>query len=300
MEAIKPFTPTMVGGAADLVESTKTEFKGGGLFSATHAGRNIAVRHPRARDGRDRQRHRAARRDAEAVRLDVPHLLATTCAPPCGSRRCSQPAGRLGVDARLGRPRRGRPDAPAGRALRRAARDPELLVRPPGGRERDGRRVEGRARARGRPRRARADAAEAADARADERRGRRPRRVRLARSPSDGAPDADPRRDRLRGARSRSRRPTARCDGADARRLDAVLGAVRGAARRLPRRGAAAGRDGAALGRGRRRARLEALGRRRGRLDLDRALRRLGARPDGPRALRLHGRQRRRARPRAP
>jgi transketolase len=42
MEAFKPFTPTMIGGAADLVESTKTEFKGGGLFSATHAGRNIA------------------------------------------------------------------------------------------------------------------------------------------------------------------------------------------------------------------------------------------------------------------
>jgi len=42
MDAIKHHTPTMVGGAADLVESTKTEFKGGGLFSATHAGRNIA------------------------------------------------------------------------------------------------------------------------------------------------------------------------------------------------------------------------------------------------------------------
>ncbi len=42
MEAIKHFTPTMIGGAADLVESTKTEFKGGGVFSATHAGRNIA------------------------------------------------------------------------------------------------------------------------------------------------------------------------------------------------------------------------------------------------------------------
>ncbi|HSX21244.1 MAG TPA: transketolase [Gaiellaceae bacterium] len=42
MEAFKNFTPTMVGGANDLVESTKTEFKGGGLFSATHAGRNIA------------------------------------------------------------------------------------------------------------------------------------------------------------------------------------------------------------------------------------------------------------------
>jgi transketolase len=42
MQALKPFTPTMVGGAGDLVESTKTEFVGAGLFSATHAGRNIA------------------------------------------------------------------------------------------------------------------------------------------------------------------------------------------------------------------------------------------------------------------
>jgi transketolase len=42
MEAFKPFTPTMIGGAADLVESTKTEFKGGGVFSDVHAGRNIA------------------------------------------------------------------------------------------------------------------------------------------------------------------------------------------------------------------------------------------------------------------
>jgi transketolase len=42
MDAFKHHTPTMIGGAADLVESTKTEFKGGGLFSATHAGRNIA------------------------------------------------------------------------------------------------------------------------------------------------------------------------------------------------------------------------------------------------------------------
>jgi transketolase len=42
MQSFKHHTPTMVGGAADLVESTKTEFEGGGLFSATHAGRNIA------------------------------------------------------------------------------------------------------------------------------------------------------------------------------------------------------------------------------------------------------------------
>ena len=42
MQALKPFTPTMVGGSADLVESNKTEFEGAGVFSATHAGRNIA------------------------------------------------------------------------------------------------------------------------------------------------------------------------------------------------------------------------------------------------------------------
>ncbi len=42
MQAFKPFTPTMIGGAADLVESTKTEFVGGGLFSATQSGRNVA------------------------------------------------------------------------------------------------------------------------------------------------------------------------------------------------------------------------------------------------------------------
>jgi transketolase len=42
MQAFKSYVPTMVGGAADLVESTKTEFEGGGVFSATHAGRNIA------------------------------------------------------------------------------------------------------------------------------------------------------------------------------------------------------------------------------------------------------------------
>jgi transketolase len=42
MQAFKHAVPTMIGGAADLVESTKTEFVGGGLFSAQWAGRNIA------------------------------------------------------------------------------------------------------------------------------------------------------------------------------------------------------------------------------------------------------------------
>ncbi len=42
MQAFKDAVPTMIGGAADLVESTKTEFEGGGVFSARWAGRNIA------------------------------------------------------------------------------------------------------------------------------------------------------------------------------------------------------------------------------------------------------------------
>jgi transketolase len=41
MQAFKHAVPTMIGGAADLVESTYTEFVGGGLFSDRWAGRNI-------------------------------------------------------------------------------------------------------------------------------------------------------------------------------------------------------------------------------------------------------------------
>ena len=42
MSAFARYTPTMIGGAADLVASTKTLFKGAGHFSRVHAGRNIA------------------------------------------------------------------------------------------------------------------------------------------------------------------------------------------------------------------------------------------------------------------
>ncbi|HEX6761541.1 MAG TPA: transketolase [Gaiellaceae bacterium] len=41
MQAFAGAAPTVIGGAADLVESTYTEFEGGGLFSALWAGRNI-------------------------------------------------------------------------------------------------------------------------------------------------------------------------------------------------------------------------------------------------------------------
>jgi transketolase len=42
MRAFRDHVPTMIGGAGDLVESTKTELEGGGVFSAAHAGRNLA------------------------------------------------------------------------------------------------------------------------------------------------------------------------------------------------------------------------------------------------------------------
>jgi transketolase len=41
MAAFAEHAPTMIGGAADLVESTKTLFEGGGEFSKVHAGRNV-------------------------------------------------------------------------------------------------------------------------------------------------------------------------------------------------------------------------------------------------------------------
>ncbi|HEY7836018.1 MAG TPA: transketolase [Solirubrobacteraceae bacterium] len=41
MASFAEYAPTMIGGAADLVESTKTVFEGAGQFSRMHAGRNI-------------------------------------------------------------------------------------------------------------------------------------------------------------------------------------------------------------------------------------------------------------------
>jgi transketolase len=41
MAAFSAYAPTMAGGAADLVESTKTVFPGAGQFSRVHTGRNV-------------------------------------------------------------------------------------------------------------------------------------------------------------------------------------------------------------------------------------------------------------------
>jgi len=42
MQQFAPYVPTMIGGAADLVHSTFTEFEGEEAFTPEHAGRNIA------------------------------------------------------------------------------------------------------------------------------------------------------------------------------------------------------------------------------------------------------------------
>ena len=286
MQALKPFTPTMVGGSADLVESNKTEFEGAGIFSALHAGRNIAFG----------IREHAMGSIVNGIALE-PAMLR-----PYGSTFLifsdyMRPAVRLsalmglahglGLDARLDRRRRGRPDAPARRAPHGAPGDPEPLVRPPRRRQRDLDGVADRARAAGRPRRARADAAEAADLRPERGRAgeRCPARRLHAVAARRGRARGDRDRDGQRGTSGARGGPVAR--GERAGRLDAVLGALRRAGRRLPGLRAAARRRDAGGGRGRRHARLGALRKRHHRY---RPFRCVGALPADLRRVRDHGR----------
>ena len=76
--------------------------------------------------------------------------------------RADGAAGHLRLDPRLDRPRRGRPDPPADRAPRRAARDPRPRRRTPGRRQRDRRLLAGRPRAHRPPGRAHPDPPERA------------------------------------------------------------------------------------------------------------------------------------------
>ena len=177
MAAFAEYAPTMIGGAADLVESTKTLFEGGGEFSKVHAGRNVPFGIREHGMGAIVNGAARARRHRQALRLDVPEVLGLH-ARRGAAVGADGAAGAVGLDARLGRARRGRPDPPAGRALHLAARDPEALGVPPGRPERDLARLAGRARTRGRPGRAPALAPEHGRARP---RGGRTRRRRAAR-----------------------------------------------------------------------------------------------------------------------
>ena len=123
MQAFGPFVPTMIGGAADLVHSTFTEFDGEEAFTPEHAGRNIAwgVReHGMGAAVNGLALHGG---DREAVRLDLLrlHRLHAPADPALGADEARRG---LDLQPRLGRGRRGRPDPPAGRAPRGDARDP--------------------------------------------------------------------------------------------------------------------------------------------------------------------------------
>ncbi len=89
MAAFAPFVPTMVGGAADLSESTKTEFPGGDdeRYTRDARGPQRLLRRARARHGRGRQRHGRPRRHRAPVRLDVPAVrrLHARLDPPVGA-----------------------------------------------------------------------------------------------------------------------------------------------------------------------------------------------------------------------
>ena len=162
IQALGARVPELFGGAADLSESNLTDVKGEADFSADDGRPQPPLRCPRARDGRHRQRDRLSRR-----------LPSRTCATFLtfsdymrGSVRLASLAGLprdLCLDPRLRRPRRGRPDPSAGRALRRPPGDPEPVVRPAWRCQRDGRGLGPRDGATRRPRGSGADPAEAAD-----------------------------------------------------------------------------------------------------------------------------------------
>ena len=166
-----------------------------------HAVRpHAALRHPRARDGRDPDRHRPARPDPP-LRRHVPDLLRLH-ARRRAARVGDAGPGHLRVDARLDRARRGRADPPADRAHGRAAGDPGPFDGAPRRRQRDRGCLEGDPGAQRGAVRARADPPEHPGARGHVARGRRQGRLRPGRRVV-GAPAGDPHRHRLGAADGR-------------------------------------------------------------------------------------------------
>ena len=240
----RPRCPELFGGSADLSESNLTDVKANGHdhFEADNAGRNLRFGVREHAMGAHRQRHRVPRR--------VP---ARTCATFLtfsdymrGAVRLaalSGPARDLRLDARLRGPRRGRPDPPAGRALRGAAGDPEPVVRP--ARATPTRRPPpGRWRWSGRRSRARPGPVALAltrqklptlpGTRERAREGVRRGGYVLREAAERRTPDADPDRARAPSCQlcARGRRGARGGRDRDPRREPAVLGALRGAGRR--------------------------------------------------------------------
>ena len=87
MAAFEPVVPTMVGGAADLSESTKTSFPASEKYTKEAAGPQRLLRRPRARHGRRGQRHgrRTAASSGRTARRSC--SSPTTCAARSACRR---------------------------------------------------------------------------------------------------------------------------------------------------------------------------------------------------------------------
>ncbi len=141
IQALAPHLPELFGGAADLSESNLTDVKGEPNFSADEAGRNL----------RFGVREHAMGGIANGIAYHggfIPYVATflTFSDYMRGSVRLAALSGLhvvVRLDARLRGPWRGRPDPPAGRALRGPPRDAEPVVHAAGRRERDQRGVGG-------------------------------------------------------------------------------------------------------------------------------------------------------------
>ncbi len=132
--------PEMLGGSADLTGSNNTNHKLSKPVGDPAERRQLhPLRRARIRHVRDHERHRAARR-LHSVRRHVPRVLRLR-AQRSAHGGADEAARRARVHARLDRPRRGRPDAPAGRARRQPAPDPQHAGLAPVRYRRDGRRL---------------------------------------------------------------------------------------------------------------------------------------------------------------
>jgi hypothetical protein len=118
INALAPALPEFLGGSADLTGSNLTNWKGCKHVSGQERRQLHFLRRARVRHGRDHERHGPARRPA-ALRRHLPDVLRIR--PQCPAHGGADEAARdPRVHPRFDRPRRRRPDPPAGGADRHA------------------------------------------------------------------------------------------------------------------------------------------------------------------------------------
>jgi transketolase N-terminal domain/subunit len=249
LEVINPVMTETFGGSADLSGSNNTKTSDMGLFtSESRKGRYVhyGIReHGMAAAMNGIALHGGLRPYGGTFMVFTDYARPASAALGADGR-----SGGLCDDPRFHRPRRRRPDPSAGRTPRHAARHAEPAGDPPRRRGRDRRSVGDRALHHGPAHRAGADPpgrghrAHGAQAEEPDRAGR------LCAGRGRGQAAGDPDRHRLRGGNRPCRpRQAAGRRHRHPRRVDALLGALRGAGRGLSPPGAA-GRIGARRGRG--------------------------------------------------